>query len=182
MRVVIDAERRAILDPHSRRALDLREQQISLILQPADFESPAGDRAVLDFGTIVIGHKLATTDLAKHLPLVGQRSVLLEAADKQIGGTPINRHAVDVGARSRAVDHGLVVAGDETLVLPDPRDPQRQKMLFEKAPRFGVIPDAGRFGRAAGNAQRDAQGFWIGGGGVLVGYGVVMLSAGLSCA
>src|SRR5947199_300776 len=38
MRVVIDAERRAILDPHSRRALDLREQQISLILQPADFE------------------------------------------------------------------------------------------------------------------------------------------------
>src|SRR5205085_4249317 len=116
-----------------------------------------------DFGTIVIGHKLATADLAKYLSLVGQRSVLLEAADKQIGGTPINRHAVDVGSRSRAVDHGLVVAGDEALALPDPRDPQRQKMRFEEAPRFGVIPDAGRCGRAAGDAQRDAQRFGIGG-------------------
>ena len=85
MGVVIDAHGRAILEADPRRALNLREQQIRLIPEPAEFEASAGNRAVLDLGPVVIGHELAATDLAKHLPLVGQANgVLFEAADEQI--------------------------------------------------------------------------------------------------
>src|SRR6185437_1918044 len=77
MRIIIDADGRAILEMNPCRALDLREQQIGLALEPADFETAAGDGAVLDLGAIVIGHELAPSDLAKHLALVGQSAVAL---------------------------------------------------------------------------------------------------------
>src|ERR1700681_512257 len=98
MRIVIDGRRRAVLEPDPCRALDLREQQIGLVLEPAEFESAPGNRAVFDLGPIVVWHELATADLAKHLSLVGQSArALLDAADEQVRGTAIDRHGVDVG-------------------------------------------------------------------------------------
>jgi hypothetical protein len=75
-------------------------------------------------GAIVIRHQLAAADLAKHLALVGQACrTLAGAADEQIGGAAIDRHGVDVGLGFGAIDDGLVIAGDETLGLAEPRDP-----------------------------------------------------------
>ena len=124
MRVVIDADGRAVVEADPRRTLDLREQQIGLILQPADLEAAAGNRTVFDLGTIIVGHELAAADFAKHLALVGQAAVaLLLAAHEQVRGTAIDRNGIDVGLRPRPVDDRLVVAGNEALALPEPRDP-----------------------------------------------------------
>ena len=116
MRVVIDAHGRAVLKTDPRRALDLRKQQIGLILEPADFEASPCDFAVLDLGTIVIRHQLAAADLAKHLALVGQAyRTLIIAAHKQIRRTAIHRHIVNVGLRPRPVDHRLIITRDEAI-------------------------------------------------------------------
>ena len=142
----------------------MREQQIRLIPEPAEFEASAGNRAVLDLGPVVIGHELAATDLAKHLPLVGQAAcTLFDAADEQIRRAAIDRHVVDVGLGPGAVDDRLVVAGDESVIFPEPRDSQRQKTLFEEGSRLGAIGNIESFGRAAGIAQRNAQGLVVGG-------------------
>ena len=52
MGVVIDANGRAVVEADPRRTLDLREQQVGLFLQIADFEAAAGNRAILDLGAI----------------------------------------------------------------------------------------------------------------------------------
>ena len=136
MRVVIDAHRRAVLEADARRALDLREQQIGLVLQPADFEAAAGDLAVLDLGAVVIRHELAAADLAKHLALVGQAGgALRDAANEQVRRPAIDRHGVDVGLRPRAVDDRLVIAGDETLGFAEPRDSQAAENCSSKNAR-----------------------------------------------
>jgi hypothetical protein len=128
----------------------LREQQIGLVFQPANFQSPACDRAVLDLGAIVIRHELATADLAKYLPLVGQPDgILFESAHEQIGWTPIHRHGVGFGLDPRALDHGFIVAGDKTLIFPKPRDPQRPEILLEESFGVGVIRNPGRAGHIA---------------------------------
>src|SRR6195256_3996404 len=171
MRVVIDAYGRAVVEPDPRRALDLREQQIGLTFKPADFQASAGNRAVFHLGPIVIGNELATADLANHLPLIGQPvRALFDAADEQIRRTAIDRHGVGIGLSPGPVDDRLVIAGDEAVASPEPRDAQGKKMFFEKSPSLGAIGKIGGFGRAAGIAQRNAQCLGIGGGVLVLPY------------
>src|ERR1700737_440194 len=168
---VIGGWGRAVLEGDPRRALDLREQQVGLVFEPADFQASAGNRAIFDLGPVVVWHELATADLAKYLSLVGQaNSALLDAADEQVRGTAIDRHGVDVGLGPGPVDDRLVVAGDEAVAFAKPRDAQGEKMLLEKSPRLGAIGDVGGSGGAAGIAQRNAQCLGIGGKVSLRGY------------
>ena len=53
VRIVVDAQDSAILQPDARRSLDLREQHVDLAAQPADFQMPAVERAVLDLAARV---------------------------------------------------------------------------------------------------------------------------------
>ena len=140
MRIVIDANGRTVLEEDPGRTLDLREQQIGLVLQPADFEAAAIDRTVLNLGAIVIGHQLAAADLAKHLALVGEPCrALLGAANEQIGRPAIDRHIIDLVLGPRAVDDWLIVTGDKPLAFAKPRDTQGKKILLEKRLRFGTV-------------------------------------------
>ena len=75
----------------------------------------------------------------------------------RLDGPAIDRHIVDVGLGPRAIDHGLVIAGDETLALAEPRDAQGQKILLEERLRAGAVGQFEAFGDAAGFAQRRAQ-------------------------
>ena len=162
MRIVIDADGRTVVEVDAGRALDLREQQIGLVPQPADFETASLDRAILDLGAVVIGHQLAAADLAENLSLVGQSGrILVGAPDEQIGGTAIDRHIVDFVLGPRAVDHGLVVTGDKALAFAEPRNPQRQKILLEEGFCRGAVCEIEALGDAAGIAQRRAQRFRI---------------------
>src|SRR6185503_21304 len=140
MGVVIDANGRAVVEADPRRTLDLREQQVGLFLQKADFETAAFNRAVLDLGAIVIGHQLAAADLAEDLALVRQAGRALRgAADEQIGRPAIDRHLVDLVLRPRAVDDGLIIAGDKALAFAKSRNAQGEKMLLEESLRFGAV-------------------------------------------
>ncbi len=106
MRVVVDAQRRAVGELDPRRALDLREQQVGLAFQPGDLQPAAGDGAVLDLGAVVIGHQLAPADLAIHRAAVRQADrALVLAAHEQVGRAAIDRNIVDVGLVPRAIEH-----------------------------------------------------------------------------
>ena len=50
MQVVIDAQNGAVFQFDAGRSLDLRKQHVDLAAQPADFQMPAIERAILDRG------------------------------------------------------------------------------------------------------------------------------------
>ena len=163
MRIVIDADGRAVIEADARRTLDLREQQVGLVLEVTDFEATAFDRAVLDLGAVVIGHQLAAADLAEHLATIGQADRTLGgAADEQIGRPAIDRHLVDLVLRPRAVDDGLVIAGDKPLAFAKPRNAQGKKMLLEESFRLQAIRQFQASRDVAGIAQRSAERLRIG--------------------
>jgi hypothetical protein len=54
MRVVIDAQRRAVFEDDSPRAFNLNGEQIEWILQPADFKLLAIERAGLNSPAVII--------------------------------------------------------------------------------------------------------------------------------
>jgi len=64
MRIVIDAQDGAVLQPDPRRALDLREQNVDWIVQIANFQVPAIERAIFDLAAVVIRHDPAAADAA----------------------------------------------------------------------------------------------------------------------
>ena len=52
MGIVIDAQNGAVFQPDAGRALDLRKQHVDLAAQPADFQMPAVERAILDLAAV----------------------------------------------------------------------------------------------------------------------------------
>src|SRR4051794_13764967 len=68
VRIVADAQRRAVLEDHAGRTLDLNRNQVERILDPADLEFLAVERAGFDGAAVMIRHQIvvlgATTDAA----------------------------------------------------------------------------------------------------------------------
>ena len=129
------------------------------LLSQHDFESAPLDRAVLDLrrdrnrARACGGRSCDNT-----APLFGRSGeAWLEAAHEQIGRTAIDRNVVDLVRVPRSLDDRLVVAGDEAVVLAEPRDLQRREILLEEGARLGGIGDLGRPGLAAGIAQGCAE-------------------------
>ena len=58
MRVIVDAQRRAILKDHAPRAFNLDREQVKWILEPADFKFLSIKRAGLNCGSVVVRHEL----------------------------------------------------------------------------------------------------------------------------
>src|ERR1700730_3821945 len=58
MRVVADAQRRAVLEDHATRALDPDRERVEWILEPADFKLLAVKRARLAGAAVVVRHQL----------------------------------------------------------------------------------------------------------------------------
>src|SRR5947209_6709105 len=58
MRVVVDAQRRAVFEDDAPRAFNLNGEQIEWILEPADFKFLAIERAGLNSATVVVRHQL----------------------------------------------------------------------------------------------------------------------------
>ena len=115
MRIVVDAQDGAVFEPDARRALDLREQHVDRVAQPADFQMPAVERAVLDLAAVVIRHDLAAADAAADVDaLAGKRSPSLRRPDDhEIGRPAIQRRGELAGRHARAVDDRLVIAGEK---------------------------------------------------------------------
>src|SRR6266481_998456 len=58
MRVVVDAQRRAVFEDDAARAFNLNGEQIEWILEPADFKFLAIERAGLNSSTVVVWYQL----------------------------------------------------------------------------------------------------------------------------
>src|SRR6202030_2992878 len=101
-----DAKNGAVLQADARRSLDLREQHIKLAAQPADLQTPAVQRAVLDLAARIEGDDLAPA---------GRHEIGRPA--KQRGGELAGRHA-------RAFDDRLIIAGEEAVAVAEFADAQ----------------------------------------------------------
>jgi hypothetical protein len=72
MGIVIDAKQQPILEPNPGRALDLNEQRVDVVPDPADLEVPAVERPILDLGTIEIGRDHLVAHATPNLSLIGE--------------------------------------------------------------------------------------------------------------
>src|SRR4030081_2963473 len=123
VRIVADAQRRAVLEDHARRALDLDRDQVERILDPADLELLAVERTGLDGAAVVVGHELVALGEAADAPaLVRKRGgALLVAVRDQVARPAIDRHREFGTGKTRARDARLVIAGHEPLALTQAR-------------------------------------------------------------
>src|SRR6266550_2321960 len=68
VRIIADAQWRAVLEDHARRALDLDHEQIECALDPADFKFLPVERAGLYGGAVVVGDELVVLVAATDPP------------------------------------------------------------------------------------------------------------------
>ena len=107
VRVVVDAQQRAVGKADARRSLDLDEQEIVRILEVSDLEVAGRERAVLDLRAVEIRHVFAARDPAHDAAGVGKALGLALAPHvHEIARPAIERHLEVVGRRARAVDDG----------------------------------------------------------------------------
>src|SRR4051812_20976377 len=141
VRIVADAQRRAVLEDDARRALDLDRDQVERILDPADLELLAVERAGLDGAAVVIRHELVVLGAAADAPaLVRERGrTLLVAVGDQVARPAVDRHRKFRTGKARAGDHRLVIAGHQALALAQARDAHGLKVLLEEGARGSGI-------------------------------------------
>jgi hypothetical protein len=134
MRIVIDAQNAAVFQTDARRTLDLREQHIDRIVQIADFQMPAVERAVLDLPAVVIGYDFAAPEAAADKNALAGKCVAKPAAagNDQIGRTAIERRGELTGRHARSGDDRFVIAGQETVSIAEPVDADRAKIFLEE--------------------------------------------------
>ena len=153
VQVVVDPQRRAVLEDHARRALDLNRQRLERIPEPADFELLAVERARFDGAAIVIGHDLAVLVAASDLrALVGKGvGAGLVAGRHQVARPPIKRDVEFRVWKARTLDDGLIVPGQKSLRFAEPRDAHRTKIFLEEG--------AGSLGGCRLHGSRTPAGF-----------------------
>src|SRR6266567_6272829 len=134
MRVVVDAQRRAVFEDDAPRAFNLKGEQIEWILEPADFKFLAIERAGLNSATVVVRYELVlVVTAADPCALVWKffRAGLVTDCD-QVGRAAVKRN-VEFGTRkARTLNDRLVVPGQETLCFAQTRDAHGLKILFEE--------------------------------------------------
>ena len=156
MRIVIDAQDGAVFQPDPRRALNLREQHVDLTAQPANFQMPAVERAILDLAAIVIGHDLAAADAAADLDALARERIaeLAPAGDDQIGRPAVERRREVAGRHPRALDDRLVIAGEKAVAVAELVDAQRPEIILEEFARAVVLERDRRDGAFADRLER----------------------------
>ena len=142
VRIITDAQRRAVLEDHARRALDLDHEQIECALDPADFKFLPVERAGLYGGAVVVGDELVVLVAA-----TDPRPFVRECNGSGLvsGGREIFRSAIqrdmEFGTRKpRAFDDRLEITGQKSLALAQPRDANGPKIPFEEGARgIGIL-------------------------------------------
>ena len=149
--IVVDAQRRAILEDHARRAFDLDREQVERILEPADFKFLAIERAGLDCAAVVVRHQLvllvAATD--PHTLVWKCNGAGLVAGRDQVRRAAVERDMEFRIGKARALNDRLEIAGQKSLGLAQPRDAHRLKILFEEGASGLQNPAAQVYGLAA---------------------------------
>ena len=137
VRIVADAQRRAVLEDHARRAFDLDREQVERILEPTDFESLPVERAGLDGAAIVIRHDLivggAAADARAFVRKCNGGGAV--TGGDQITGTSVDRDVEFGTGKARARDNRFEIAGQQPVDLAQARDANGLKVPFEEGAR-----------------------------------------------
>src|SRR5262249_4436533 len=126
MRVVVDAQRRAILEDHAPRALQLDRKYVEWILEPTDLEPLTIERARLDRAAVVVRHGLVPFIEATDLTVVWKSN----GAEFLAGGDEIRRAAIEremkyARGESRALNDRFEITCQQTLGFAQSRDAHR---------------------------------------------------------
>jgi len=90
--IVIEAQQRAVLQPHPRRPLEFDRHRLKGISNPADFEVSSVERAVLDCTTVIIRLHLTFRIDPPHSRTVWKTGASgFLAVDEEIARAPIKR-------------------------------------------------------------------------------------------
>src|SRR5262249_27286327 len=127
--------RRAVLENHARRTLNLDCERVEWILDPANFKFLAIQRAGPDGAAVVVRHELmflveATDPRTFIWKCIGAGLV---AGRHQVGRAAVKRHEKFRTGKARALNDRLVVAGQETLCFSETGDAHRLKILLEES-------------------------------------------------
>src|SRR5262249_31615886 len=134
VRVVADAQGRAVLEDHARRAFNLDREQIERIFEPADLEFLPVERAGFDLAAVVVRHEFVVRVAASDPhPFVRKCNGGGLVAD----GDQITRPAIDWDVKfgtgkARARNDRLEIAGQKSLPLAQARDANGAKILFKE--------------------------------------------------
>ena len=117
---VVDAQDQAVLEPHPRRALDVDRERRDRILEPADFEMPAVERALLDLAAVEVRRDGAVRGAPADHALVGEGLAGPLGCGHEVGGPAVHRH----GEVARIGSAGLraIRAAGGLAVVQEPAD------------------------------------------------------------
>src|SRR5262249_53744308 len=133
--VVVDSQRRAVLEDDPCRTLDLYRQRFERIPEPADFELLPIKRPALDGAAIMVRHDLALfVQPTDERALVGKRiDAGFVSGGHEIVRAPVERNVKFGIGKARALDDRFVIAGEKPLRLAEPYDLHRLEIILEKA-------------------------------------------------
>jgi hypothetical protein len=113
MRVVVDAQRRAVFEDDAPRAFNLNGEQIEWILEPADFKFLAIERAGFDGATVVVWHELVLLVAAANSCALIWKCIRadLVAGRDQVGRAAVERDMEFGIGKARALNDRLEIPG-----------------------------------------------------------------------
>src|SRR6516165_4157020 len=130
VRIVVDAKWDPVLEDYPRRALDLDGKGIERILDPANFKLLPVERTGFDRAAIVVRSDLILVIApADQCSFVWERARprLVSGCD-QVARAPVERNMEFGAGKARALNNRFVIAGHESLGLPQAGDTHRDEI------------------------------------------------------
>src|SRR5262249_32978854 len=156
VRIVVDAQRRAVLEDYPRRAFNLDREDVEWILEPANFKFLAIERAGLNGAAVVVRHELvvlvATTDprtfvwkCIRAWPVGGRDQVRRAAVERDM--------EFGIG-KARAFNNRLEITSKKSLAFAQTRYAHWLKILLEEGASSVRVLRLQFYGFAADIPQR----------------------------
>src|SRR5215212_2128711 len=140
MAVVVDAQRRAVLEFDARGALNLDRHRFERILDPGDLELLAVERAGLDGAPVVIGFDLLVFIKPSHSGAIGEcQTGLLLTGHHEIARPPVQWSVEFRIGKTRAIHNRLVVAGEETCGFAELGNAHGPEIIFKERARLLLV-------------------------------------------
>src|SRR5262245_11059127 len=134
VRIVVDAQRGAVLEDYARRAFNLDREDVEWILEPANFKSLPVERAGLNGTAVVVRHEfvvlVAATDPRTFVwKCIGAWPV---AGRDQIRRAAVERDVEFGIGKARALKNRLEITRNKSFAFAQPHDAHGLKILLKE--------------------------------------------------
>src|SRR3989442_6107346 len=132
VRVVVDSQRRAVLEEDAPRAFNLDGEQIEWIPEPADFKFLAIERAGFDGAAVIVRHELVLLVTAADPCALVWKCIRagLVAGHDQVGRAAVEWDMEFRIWEARGLNNRLIVPGQRTPSLAPTPDANALEILF----------------------------------------------------